>query len=106
MTSQAPLRAVGVSDEVGVDPLDRVADMCGRLGRHEREFFHPDLDNFGARRSRDEGEKERAERPDGRYAIHPDGLFELGRNVFGMLLMPLKDLQAGREQVLELRIAG
>jgi hypothetical protein len=33
-------------------------------------------------------------------------LFEFHRDVLGMLLMTLKDFQPGREQILELLVAG
>ena len=92
-----------VRDEIGIDPFDRIADVSGDLRRHKSEVFDLDLNSFGARRLCHEDKKERA---DGDWAMHLGALLEFGRNVFGVLLMPLKDFQARTEQSLELRIAS
>jgi hypothetical protein len=50
-------------NEIGVDPLDRVAAMGGDLRRNESGFFNPDLHDLGARICRREDEIEFAPPP-------------------------------------------
>jgi len=95
-----------VRDEVGIDPFDRVADVSSDLRRYESELFDLDLNGFGARRPCHEDKKERADRSVGDPTTHLVALLEFRRDVFGVLLMPLKDFQACGQQVLELRITG
>jgi hypothetical protein len=50
-----------MGDEIGIDPLDRIADMRGNLHRHKAKLFHLHLNGAGARHTRHNNENERAE---------------------------------------------
>ena len=41
-----------MGDEVGIDPLDRIADMRGNLRRQKAKLFHLHLNGVGARHAR------------------------------------------------------
>jgi hypothetical protein len=90
-------RSSRMGDEIGIDPLDRIAHMCGNLRRHKAELLHLHLNSGGARRTRHNDENERAERLAAYCTSHGAALFEYRRDVFGVLLVALKNLQAGRE---------
>ena len=87
-----------MGDEVGINPLDRIADMRGNLRRHKAELFHLHLNGAGARHTRRNNENERAEDLSG--ILHESrraASFEFRGDVFGVLLVALKDFQSGRE---------
>ena len=60
-------------DEVGIDPLDGVADVGRNFGRHKGELFHLHLNGVGARHARRNNENERAE-----YLRHVERVTALG----------------------------
>ena len=94
---RAVRRGRRMSDEIGIDPFDRVADMGRDFCRHKAKFFHLDLNNVGTCGPPRKDEKERAERAPRCSSMHDAALFEFRRDVFGVLLVALKNLQAGRE---------
>jgi len=76
------------------------------LRRYKSELFDLDLNGFGARRRCHQDKKQRADHSAGDWTTHIGALLEFRRNMFSVLLMPLKDFQACGQQVLELRITG
>lgn len=60
----------GVGHEVGVHPFNRIADVSPDLRRSKGELLDPDLNGLGARCSRQEEEKESAERSNGQAIAH------------------------------------
>src|SRR5262249_5637333 len=85
---------------------DGIADMGRDLRGRISDLIDPDLDSFGACRSRHGDKKERAEAPTKRTSGHSWPLFEFCSDVFGVLLVTLKDLQASAEQIPQLLVAG
>ncbi len=66
-------RGSRVRDEVGIDPLDGIADMGGNLSRHKGELFHLHQNGVGARHARRNNENERAEYPKACLTRHSAG---------------------------------
>jgi hypothetical protein len=54
-------RSSRMCDEIGICPLDGIADMRGDFRRQKAELFHLHSNGVGARHTRHNDEKERAE---------------------------------------------
>ena len=54
-------RGGGMRNKIGIDPLDGIADVRRNFSRQKAELFHLHLNGVGARHTRHNDEKERAE---------------------------------------------